>query len=208
MFLRNDASTSLPYKASIVWFPPVSMYSHAQQFIIAQLCPFNNVYSLGKICYASLLIDFVMGKKIFRGISPWNRDSWPWIVCGEHPVCKTVSVHLKCQFFSHFFPFCSSITIRHLVDSLFVLLQHDATFPVLFVVRICDDVITRGNSCWQDTFFINSVSDDQLPIILTLLSCLFHNLWPSGNFLSLWKSGMAGWSVMFYISAFSLHFFI
>ena len=42
------------------------------------------------------------------------------------------------------------------------------------------------------SFFITSVSDDQLPIILTLLSCLFHNPWPSGNFLSLWKSSMAG----------------
>lgn len=47
------------------------------------------------------------------------------------------------------------------------------------------------------SFFINSVSDDQLPIILTLLSCLFHNPWPSGNFLSLRKSSKAGWSVMF-----------
>lgn len=70
MFLGNDVSTYLPYKASIVWFPPVFMYSCSQQFIIAQLCPLNNAYSLGKICCTFLLIDFVMAKKIFRGVSP------------------------------------------------------------------------------------------------------------------------------------------
>ena len=70
VLLRNAASISLPYKASIVWFPPVSMCSHSPQFITAQLCPFNSVYSLDKICRAFLLVDFVMGKKVFSDTSP------------------------------------------------------------------------------------------------------------------------------------------
>lgn len=62
MSFRNDVS-SLPYKAIIVWFPSVSMYLSSQLFIIVQLHPFNNVYSLGELCCAFFfyLIDFFYG---------------------------------------------------------------------------------------------------------------------------------------------------